>query len=653
MRPKLFLLLMIFLSLLFSSCSTKTYSTINKTEFISINKLNSNSKVAYASSKNTTYSHYEIGQEGPAGGVIFYDCDADNASGNADGLKSSDCGWRYLEVYTVYGGFLPFSPKATNSYVGTREGIGAGKTNTQNLVDALGSGSYAAKSCSDFKVTKDGKTYDDWFLPSEGELNALYCSGLISFNNTYYWSSTERNDNVATLLYAGNGDHYSSFKTDSYNVLLVRSFQTYEFNVGSTGPAGGFIIYDCDADNDTGNADGLISSECGWRYLEAASEPLVELYCFGYSRNYSVGQNENIGTSTALGNGNTNTQTLVSAMGDKTYTKKSGANKDLYAAKACADYSVVQNEVVYNDWFLPSKDELSILCENLKNIGLEMPQGSYWSSSEVPNLDNAFAFGEKFEGEGEASFYAKETTGYVWPVRAFNVCSQGVNHTWSGEKIVVPTCVKAGTRTYTCKFCGQTKTEVLVATGNHTWDTGKVTISATCGKSGTKTFFCKVCGYSREESIKSTGLHRWDNGVVTLEPTCGSEGLKTYTCKVCGQTKQESIPTTENHLWNDGVVTQEPTCTSEGSKTYTCTVCGAEKTESLEPVHSWNEGIVMIAPTCTNKGVKAVTCTICGKRETQTIAPSHDYVNYKCSRCGAWEPGHSSEAATNGISSSE
>ncbi|MBR2281558.1 MAG: hypothetical protein IJ863_02930, partial [Spirochaetales bacterium] len=42
-----------------------------------------------------------IGSYGPAGGRVFYDCDADNTEEDPDGednLKSDVCGWRYLEA---------------------------------------------------------------------------------------------------------------------------------------------------------------------------------------------------------------------------------------------------------------------------------------------------------------------------------------------------------------------------------------------------------------------------------------------------------------------------------------------------------------------------------------------------------------------------
>ena len=42
---------------------------------------------------------YEVGYIGPTGGIIFYDCDADNTKDDPDGpddLISAECGWRYI-----------------------------------------------------------------------------------------------------------------------------------------------------------------------------------------------------------------------------------------------------------------------------------------------------------------------------------------------------------------------------------------------------------------------------------------------------------------------------------------------------------------------------------------------------------------------------
>ena len=166
-----------------------------------------------------------------------------------------------------------------------------------------------------------------------------------------------------------------------------------DYENGEVGPAGGYIFYDCDADNDSGNADGLISTECGWRYLEAAPTDLSytnssgttkKYYPFGYYRTSSSGSNLTVGTKTAIGTGKANTEALIKAMGETTYTSSSGTTKGIYAAKACADYSITVNGVVYDDWFLPSKNELDLMYDNLKAKDLgSFASSYYWSSSEI------------------------------------------------------------------------------------------------------------------------------------------------------------------------------------------------------------------------------------------------------------------------------
>ena len=193
------------------------------------------------------------------------------------------------------------------------------------------------------------------------------------------------------------------------------------YNIGDVGPAGGYIFYDCDADNKSGNYDGLISTECGWRYLEAAPTDLdgstVETtYRFGYYRTSSSGSNLTIGTGTAIGTGKANTDVLVKAMGETTYPRERGADKETYAAKACSDYSITVDGTVYDDWFLPSKDELNLMYENLYKKGLgSFASNYYWSSSEDSSY---YAWRQSF-GNGSQYDYNRGSNYSVRPVRAF------------------------------------------------------------------------------------------------------------------------------------------------------------------------------------------------------------------------------------------
>jgi hypothetical protein len=105
-------------------------------------------------------------------------------------------------------------------------------------------------------------------------------------------------------------------------------------------------------------------------------------------------------TATAIGTGNANTNTIVSVQGAGSY-----------AAKLC--YDLVLNG--YSDWYLPSRDELSMLYSNKAFIG-GFAAAYYWSSSEFN--DNG-AWGQNFYNGFQYYGDSKSNTYYVRAVRAF------------------------------------------------------------------------------------------------------------------------------------------------------------------------------------------------------------------------------------------
>lgn len=116
------------------------------------------------------------------------------------------------------------------------------------------------------------------------------------------------------------------------------------------------------------------------------------------------------------------------------------------------------------------------------------------------------------------------------------------------------------------------------------YGTTENTVPPTCGADGRIDTICANCGdVIATEVIPATGAHTWDNGTVTTEPTETDPGTMTYTCTVCGATKTEVIPATgpHTHVWDEGTVTVAPTETTPGVRTYTCTVCGQTRTEII------------------------------------------------------------------------
>ena len=104
--------------------------------------------------------------------------------------------------------------------------IGDGLSNTELIVSVQGEGVYAAKICMDYEVAENEVVYDDWFLPSKGELAEIYenIDELGEFKTTY-WSSTEAERNQgAWRQNLFNSAQNVSKKYEPYSVRPIRSF---------------------------------------------------------------------------------------------------------------------------------------------------------------------------------------------------------------------------------------------------------------------------------------------------------------------------------------------------------------------------------------------------------------------------------------------
>ena len=160
------------------------------------------------------WTPFIVGDIGPAGGFVFYD----------QGNYSS--GWRYLEAApSDTGGSVSWGEVGTDIPGAAGTAIGTGKQNTADIIDSLGTGStYAAQLCEG--LISGG--YDDWFLPSQDELNLVYQNVYLEgvgdfFSNWYYSSSEYTADNMwAQSFYFGTQDNWG--KNLGAGVLAVRSF---------------------------------------------------------------------------------------------------------------------------------------------------------------------------------------------------------------------------------------------------------------------------------------------------------------------------------------------------------------------------------------------------------------------------------------------
>ena len=119
-----------------------------------------------------------------------------------------------------------------NNFTGAdQEGIGTGRQNTIDILDRCLQIS-AAYWCDDYTKISNGITYDDWFLPSKDELNEIYLNigqgsslgNVGGFDNDYYWSSTEFDNDNAWEQDLGSGFQDFNDKDDYGSVRAVRAF---------------------------------------------------------------------------------------------------------------------------------------------------------------------------------------------------------------------------------------------------------------------------------------------------------------------------------------------------------------------------------------------------------------------------------------------
>ncbi|MFZ9697575.1 MAG: hypothetical protein ACO3C5_08080 [Ilumatobacteraceae bacterium] len=410
---------------------------------------------------NGAVSGCGVGSRGPGGGVVFYD---------AGGLK-----WwgRYLEAVVLSSQsnttWSSRSNSQTSLYTGDAatvqrqrvdaKAIGMGRINTELIVQQSGPGVYAAIRAA--KYRRNG--LDDWFLPSKDELNALYDYKALSYGKASvanlaegtFWSSTEAWKNIAWYQIFNDGTQFSdsyilaskggnkgrtsniqypgtSYPGRPYQVVAVRAFPqgTGEVPVtsfpkltgnsctnegpcavGDIGPAGGVVFYDAGRSMSWGRYLEVSPKEAekiGWPWRKPGYSPESDRI---YDEKGEPSRIKRV-RSKAVGMGWSNTRAIVNEYG-----------RGKYAARAAWDYTANG----YDDWFLPSADELELMYNVLYAVEkplIAFAPTYYWSSSEY-DLKNAwtvlFRSGQRFDREG---WFTTKDTGKpnamrVRPIRAF------------------------------------------------------------------------------------------------------------------------------------------------------------------------------------------------------------------------------------------
>ncbi|SCI28826.1 Uncharacterized protein involved in cytokinesis%2C contains TGc (transglutaminase/protease-like) domain [uncultured Eubacterium sp.] len=360
-------------------------------------------------------------------------------------------------------------------------------------------------------------------------------------------------------------------------------------------------------------------------------------------------------------NGEVTTKPTCTEEGVKTYTcTRCGETK----TESIAKVAHVDEEHVVTPATCTSQGVSYYVCKNCGRTTQRRPTAKKAHTPELRKQKEATCKSEGYTGDTYCSVCGKLLESGQKIAKK--------EHTPGEWEITQPTCKKYGLKRRDCTVCGESLDLEVLEKLDHAWDRGVITKEATETEEGVKTYTCKTCGETKTESIPVIS-HHWDQGTVSKEATCTEDGEKTYHCtdEGCNKTWVETIPATGHqhtevcnkkeatceedgysgdtyckdcgqliskgtvikttgHSWDDGKVSEEATCKKAGIKTYTCKNCGETKTVAIpKKEHSFDEGKIQKKATCTEEGYTGDTyCTDCGelvKKGSVTEKADHNW----------------------------
>ncbi|MBQ8145847.1 MAG: hypothetical protein IJ039_03615 [Clostridia bacterium] len=168
----------------------------------------------------------------------------------------------------------------------------------------------------------------------------------------------------------------------------------------------------------------------------------------------------------------------------------------------------------------------------------------------------------------------------IWEVEAYGSTVHNCTYELTNTKTPA-TCGEDGEGDYICTFCDKEKTDIIPATGNHSWDNGTETVKPSETTPGVKTYTCGTCGNTKTEDLAPIG-HNWDSG-TEVEPSCTEKGCLLFKCTDAGCTATYRINEVDptGHEYDEGVITKHSSLVTPGEKTFTCSKCSDTYTEEL------------------------------------------------------------------------
>jgi hypothetical protein len=279
----------------------------------------------------------------------------------------------------------------SRSSVGTSAGVAFSTQPQIAIQDASGNTVTSSSAVVTATISSRGSLVGTTSATASGGIATFNNLGVRGFGGTAY-----------TITYATTG------LTSATEVVTPAA---YAF--GATGPGGGKIYYVA-ADANGFQCGQTLGSYCF--YLEVAPNN----WSGGNDPTASWAQSSPVNLQTSASNISLSAGIGLGAQNTKAIIDQGNNNSATSAAARARSYSVTISGINYDDWFLPSENELSQMFIQRAAAGVVFAGASYWSSTSTGGLNGRYLIITHVSAPpGSFSGETKNNAYYVRPIRSF------------------------------------------------------------------------------------------------------------------------------------------------------------------------------------------------------------------------------------------
>lgn len=309
--------------------------------------------------------------------------------------------------------------------------------------------------------------------------------------------------------------------------------------------------------------------------------------------------------------------------------------KDGNISDNTASTNISDCDVFIKDVKIAIKDDKAYISGNAENTGTRSTENTVISLKELNSTSSVsdVLLGSIASGE-EKAFSLEIPNEYF--------------ESDNGEtfRMILSACVNSGEKNYSNNIYEFSYSSIYAAADekvciNHNYILTKESESS-CIKHGEKVFTCKNCGEIKTET-QSLGSHSESDWVTDVKPDCLNAGSEYIFCTVCGERLETRTLEKTGHTPSDWIVEDEASCVHEGMRHKECIDCMTVlESEVIPTLAHVDENADGICDSCGESINVDVSCShICHKRGFARIIWKIIRIIYKVFRtnkyceCGA------------------